>query len=49
MERHKTVLELRNVSSSYGKVKMLQEVSLQVEEGEMSFTSHSVMDFSLAD
>lgn len=35
MENHKSILRLDNVSTSYGKVKMLQEVSLEVNAGEI--------------
>ncbi|MDY7028733.1 MAG: ATP-binding cassette domain-containing protein, partial [Spirochaetota bacterium] len=35
MENPKSILRLDNVSTSYGKVKMLQEVSLEVNAGEI--------------
>ena len=35
MENHESILRLDNVSTSYGKVKMLQDVSLEVHSGEI--------------
>jgi len=35
LENHESILRLDNVSTSYGKVKMLQDVSLEVHSGEI--------------